>query len=213
MMIDTVQTARDLLALFPIVRRIEAERIALELDRFAEVVPTIQDHASAISNAAAQSAAVTQAAGRALRQNDPAINDAYDPLLRTSLVADKLLVIRNFIGAVGSKVSIEISDLSAKSWQAFKVGLPEGIETAARIGPLMALATVVAGSAGVLAATLPAFKSVAGLFYRKWIWWAVGINMQMRKRRKRMPRLVKGQLRVRSGISDPILGADDLSIS
>jgi hypothetical protein len=60
MMSDTVQTARDLMSVFPVVRRIEAERLALDLDRRADTVPTIQGDMLIIAEAAAtQSKAVT----------------------------------------------------------------------------------------------------------------------------------------------------------
>jgi hypothetical protein len=59
MMDDTLQSLRDLLAAFPLVRRIEAERLALDLDRNADAVPTIREQMAAIQSAAALSGAVT----------------------------------------------------------------------------------------------------------------------------------------------------------
>jgi hypothetical protein len=63
---DTLRTAQDLLALFPKVRRIEAERIALELDRHPREIATIEQEMAAISQAAAASRAASEAAIEAL---------------------------------------------------------------------------------------------------------------------------------------------------
>jgi hypothetical protein len=70
LMDDTLQTLRDLLAAFPIVRTIEAEGLALQLDRNAEAIPAIQQEMDAVQAAAAQSEAVTKDALEALAQND-----------------------------------------------------------------------------------------------------------------------------------------------
>jgi len=100
MMDDTLQTLRDLLAASPIVRRIEAERLALDLDRNANAVPIIQRQMDAIKVAAEKSGAATEAAISALAQNDAAIEDATTQVELTGLVADKLLVFANFVRAV-----------------------------------------------------------------------------------------------------------------
>jgi hypothetical protein len=163
MMSDTMQTARDLMAAFPIIRRIEAERLALDLYRHADTVPIIQDNISAISELASHSEVVTSAANSALVQNDAAISETANTVLRVSLVADKALVVRNFVGAVANKLGIEIADLSTQSWLALKEGFPQGVGIAARIGPLLVLGSMIAGPAGGIAAVLPAFKPVASL--------------------------------------------------
>jgi hypothetical protein len=72
MLDDTLQTLRDLLAAFPIVRRIEAERLALDLDREGDAIPTIQEEMAAIEATAEESDAVTKRTVVALRQNDAA---------------------------------------------------------------------------------------------------------------------------------------------
>jgi hypothetical protein len=160
---DTLQTARDLMSLFPMVRRVETERLALDLDRHVEALPAIQRDMQTLSEAATGSEALTGPARDALRQNDTAIADAVDPVLRTSLIADKLLVVRNFTGAVGSKIGIELGALGLRSWEAFKESLPQGIGVAARFGPLLLLGTLIAGPVAGIAMVLPAFKSVARL--------------------------------------------------
>jgi len=97
---DVLQTARDLLAAFPVVRHIEAERLALDLDRQPDLIAAVAQQATAITTAAATSEVVTPKAIAALGQNDAAISSATDALLWTSLIADKVLVVGNFARAV-----------------------------------------------------------------------------------------------------------------
>ena len=161
MMNDTLQTARDLLSVFPIVRRIETERIALDLDRNVDAAPAVRRQMSIISNAAKSSEAVSHSAIDALSQNDTAIEEAVDPVLRTSLVADKVLVVRNFVSAAASKIGVELGELGNRSWLAFKDDLPKGIGLAARVAPLMVLVGAIVGPTAAIAAALPAFKPIA----------------------------------------------------
>jgi hypothetical protein len=175
MLDDTLQTLRDLLAAFPIVRRIEAERLALDLDRSADAVPIIQEQMAAIEATAEKSDAVTDRTIAALTQNDVAIEDAIDPVVQRSLVADKLLVFRNFAGAVVGgvasygriavgKAGMELGELVGKSWQAIKDELPKGIGATARIAPLVGLVTlagVIAGPVASMASLVPAFKPIS----------------------------------------------------
>jgi hypothetical protein len=154
MMDDAARTLRDLLASFPTVRRIEAEVLALDLDRSADAVPTIREQMAAIKAAAIRSGAVTEEVISALAQNDDAIEEATDPLVRTSLVADKLLVFRNFVGAVigglasyGSiaiaKARAGLGELAGKSWEEVKNQLPKSIGATAALVPPFALVGLV----------------------------------------------------------------------
>jgi hypothetical protein len=91
---------RDLLAAFPIVREIEIERVALDLDRIPENIAEIRQHTDAMVEVAAESGGTWDRAIAALRRIDPTIQAATDnPILQRSLIADKLLVLRNFGGA------------------------------------------------------------------------------------------------------------------
>jgi hypothetical protein len=164
---DIVQSARDLLAIFPLVRQIEAERLALELDRRPDALPVIEQGAKEIEEAAQQSGAVTEGAVRALAQNDAAISAARDPVLRNSLVADKLLVIGNLARAVAEKAWTEIGEIGADSWEELKEKLPKGVGAAAIAAPLMGLVTLtvwIAGPVIGVAAAVPAWKSLSGTF-------------------------------------------------
>jgi hypothetical protein len=149
--------------------------LALHLDRSIDAIPTIREQMDAIKAAAAQSGAVTEEAICALAQNDAVIEDATDPLVRTSLIADKLLVFRNFAGAVIggiasrgrtalAKAGTELGELGEDIWRAIKEELPKGIGAAARIAPLIGLVTlagVIAGPVASVASVVPAFKPIA----------------------------------------------------
>jgi hypothetical protein len=164
---DTLQSLRDLLAVFPIVRRIEAERLALDLDRNPETVPVIRERMEEIQQEAKQSEAATKQALGALGQNDAAIEDATDPVLRTSLVADKLLVVRNFLSAAASVAAKELSEVAGPSWAAIKAELPKGIGAATRVAPFMGLIAFIGWAAGPvagIASVVPAFKPIAAAF-------------------------------------------------
>jgi hypothetical protein len=171
LMDDALQTLRDLLAAFPIVRHIETEGLALQLDRHADAIPAIQQEMDAVKSAAAQSGSVTEEALNALAQNDAAIEDTSDPVARTSLIADKLLVVGNFGRAVlggiatsGRTVRTELSEIAGKGWQAVKDELPKGIGTASRVAPLVVLVTLagmIGGPIGSIAAAVPVFKPIA----------------------------------------------------
>jgi hypothetical protein len=96
-------------------------------------------------------------------------------VVQRSLVADKLLVFRNFGGAVVGgvasygriavgKAGMELGELVGKSWQAIKDELPKGIGATARIAPLLGLATlagVIAGPVASMASLVPAFKPIS----------------------------------------------------
>lgn len=167
MMEDMLQTLRDSLATFPYVRRIEAERLALDLDRNPEAVPVVHERMEEVQQSAKQSGAATEQAVSALAQNDEAIEEAADPVLRTSLVADKLLVVWNFLSAAASVVGKELGDVAGPSWAAIKAELPKGIGAATRAAPFMGLVAFIGWAAGPvagIASVLPAFKPIAEAF-------------------------------------------------
>lgn len=170
MMDDLWHTLRDLLALFPQVRRVEAERVALELDRNPEAIPTIRRQMVEIKDAAAASEIATEATISALGYNDEAIADATDPIERGSLIGYSLLVCRNFLGAVASygsgvlaKAGAEAGELAGKSWQELKTELPKGVGVAARTAPLIALIGVAGyfiGPVTDIAVAITSFKPI-----------------------------------------------------
>jgi hypothetical protein len=153
------------------VRHIEAEGLALQLDRNADAIPAVQQEMNAVKVAATQSWAVTEEALDALAQNDAAIEEALDPVARTGLIADKLLVVGNLARAVldgvaicGRIVGTELGEVAGKSWRAIKDDLPKGVGTAARVAPLVGLVTlasVIVGPIGSIAAVVPVFKPIA----------------------------------------------------
>jgi hypothetical protein len=175
MLDDTARTLRDLLASFPSVRRIEAEVLALDLDRHADAIPAIREQMAAIEAAAEKSYAVTAEAIGALTQIDAATEDAIDPIVQRSLVADKLLVFRNFAGAVIravassgrgalAKAKTELGELSGDIWEEIRASLPKGAGMAARAVPplaLVGLAIWITDPVTGIAAAVAAFKPMA----------------------------------------------------
>lgn len=103
-------------------------------------------------------------------------------MLRTGLVADQLLVVRNFVGAViggiassgraiagpvgagFTKAGSELSELGAKIWLEIKDELPKAVGSAVRVAPLIALETLaswIAGPVTGIASAVPVFKPIA----------------------------------------------------
>lgn len=110
----------------------------------------------------------------ALTQNDAAIEGAIDPMVQRGLVADKLLVLRNFAGAVIasiasygrialSKVGTELGEPVSRSLEAIKEELPKGFGALARVGPLLLLADHLHNPYAQIALGVAAFSPVAGV--------------------------------------------------
>jgi hypothetical protein len=179
MMDDVLQSLHDLLAVFPIVRTIETERLALALESNSANIPAIRKETDVIKAAAANSEAVTANAVNALRENDEAITEAPNSQVATTLVADQLLVTRNFASAVVgaiireapnlaaivgsglSRMGTEVAGLGGQSWQAIRSGLPKGLEITATALPLVALvglAENIFGPVIAMGSLLPAFR-------------------------------------------------------
>jgi hypothetical protein len=150
MLASTAHTLRDLLASFPRVRRIEAEALALDLDRNADAVPAIREHMAAIKGVAAKSEAVTVETIGALSINDTAIEEAIDPVVQRRLVADSLLVFGNFVrevvrrvasyGSVAlAKARAELGPVAKESWEEIKARLPKSVGETFEMVPKLAL--------------------------------------------------------------------------
>lgn len=170
---DVLLSLQDLMAIFPVVREIEAERVALSIQGDITSLDVITENAKIIKDTASASEIVTRAAANALNENDIEIRDARGIVVQARLVADQLLVIRNFAGGAALSVrqalstgtkraALEIGELGSKSWDQVKTNLPEGIGAASRALPIVALigllATIsgpIAGIAGAAAAFKP----------------------------------------------------------
>ncbi|WP_271586051.1 hypothetical protein [Bradyrhizobium sp. CCBAU 53415] len=171
------------MAVFPIVREIEAERLALAIQSDLGTLETIQANTSSVKEIAAASEIVTDAAANALREDDDQIHNARNVAVQARLIADQLLILRNFAGgaalfarrALGpsaKQVGIELGELGMKSWEEIKDNLPAGVGIASRalpvvalIGLLAAISPPVAGIAGAAAAFRPlsrALKQILG---------------------------------------------------
>lgn len=164
--IDTVvQTVHDLLAAFPIVREIEKERLALALETSPPVLEATAAKASEVQSYASKASEVVAAETvKALGENDEAIEQAPTLEAKANLLADKLLVVRNFAGATVSAIGRELRDLGRDAWKQTKDNLPIGIGHAARIGPslaLVGLATSIFGTIAGLSGLVHGFKPIA----------------------------------------------------
>ncbi|MEC4593912.1 hypothetical protein VPG91_23130 [Nitrospirillum amazonense] len=153
---DVNLTGQDLLACFPNVRRIERARIAADIEKNPEVIKEIRRQTGAIKTAAAESGIVAPGALKALRENDPDIEQAGDVGLVADLTADEALISRNFVG-----------ELLRSAWDVVGDDLKAGSKIAARILPplaVIALVTLIAGPIGGLAAVVRGdlFKTVRG---------------------------------------------------
>jgi formylglycine-generating enzyme required for sulfatase activity len=178
---DVLLSLQDLLAIYPIVRKIEAERLALSIQRDETLLAAVKRELEAIKEEASASDAVTKAAVAALKENDPEIEAARTVDERAAQMADQLLVARNFgsvavnyvrkhgaaaatvVGAGLVRASSELKELGGKSWEAAKANLPEGVGAAARILPVglvIVLLTNIAGPIAGLAALSGGFKQL-----------------------------------------------------
>jgi PTS system mannose-specific IIA component len=163
MLDDVWLSAQDLLAVYPIVRKIESERLALAIQQDQNLISEIRAETDQIKDAAAESSdAVTVNGVAALRENDPEINQARNLQVRTNVIADQLLVIRNFCSEVfravrdaGTDAGIlmghslkvagqELKTVGQDSWKQVRENLPIGVGKAARVLPLVALVGLLA---------------------------------------------------------------------
>jgi PTS system mannose-specific IIA component len=185
MMDDVLLSLQDLMAAYPLIRRIEAERLALAIQRDAQLIEAIQAETRIIKSEAESSDAVTARAAKALKETDPDIAEARDLEARASLVADQLLVVRNFASELLSAVrehgaslgtavtpglrsiGSELRDVGAKSWKETKTNLPPGVGITARLIPLALLVALLsqisqplAGLAALVGSFGPLVKAI-----------------------------------------------------
>jgi formylglycine-generating enzyme required for sulfatase activity len=182
MLDDVLLTLQDLLAVYPIVRKIEAERLALSIQRDAPRLAAVRAELEAIKKEVSASEAVTDAVVAALKENDPDIEAARTLDVLAGLVADQALVVRNFgsvavnyarkhgasagaaLGEGLARIGSELKEVGGKSWEATKVNLPQGVGAAARILPVgfvIVLLAHIAGPVAGLAALAGGFKQLA----------------------------------------------------
>jgi transcriptional regulator with XRE-family HTH domain len=154
---DVCLSGQDFLATFPIVRQIERECIALQIEKTSEIIRDIQTKTEMIQDAAAASDAVAPGAIEALRANEPDIAQAKNVEQAADLIADNLLVFRNFVSAAVRFVTQTGLIKAADAWLVIKPDFQEGARAAARILPplavialLTSIAGPVAGLAGIL---------------------------------------------------------------
>ena len=145
---DICLSGRDLLAVFPIVREIERQRLALGLERSPNTVSSIEQLANEINRIAAASDIVGSSAVSALADNDTSIEQATTTNQKADLLADKLLVIRNFVSETIRYVVDSGLSFIDDTWKVVKPDFQEGTRNAARILPPLAVISLVTYLAG-----------------------------------------------------------------
>ena len=136
---DICLSGRDLLAIFPIVREIERQRLALGLERSQDIISDVERSAKEVNAIANASDIVAESAVSALAENDLNIEQAYTINQKTDLLADKLLVIRNLISeAVRSIIDSGVTFVDGV-WKVVKPDFQEGARNAARVLPPLAV--------------------------------------------------------------------------
>jgi hypothetical protein len=161
MLTDLHLSGQDFLATFPKVRRIERERIAAGLEKDPAVIDKALEETEAIHSAAAESEIVAAGAVSALGENEPDIQEARSVEVKADLVADRLLIHRNFV----SQALRAIARKSGDAWEVVGPDFVAGSKAAARMLPplaVIALITTIAGPIAGLAGLLQSdlFKSV-----------------------------------------------------
>ena len=163
MFIDLHLSGQDFLATFPNVRRIEREVTAAGLEKDPEFIDKALEETEAIYTAAAGSEIVAPGAVNALGENEIDIREAQSVEIKADLVADRLLIHRNFV----SQALRAIARKSGEAWEVVGPDFVAGSKAAARMLPpltVIALITTIAGPIAGLAGLLRGdlFKSVRG---------------------------------------------------
>ena len=163
MFTDLHLSGQDFLATFPNVRRIERERIAAGLEKGPEFIDKVLEETEAIYTAAAGSEIVAPGAVNALGENETDIREAQSVEVKADLVADRLLIYRNFV----SQALRAIARKSGDAWEVVGPDFVAGSKVSARMLPplaVIALITTIAGPIAGLAGLLRGdlFKSVRG---------------------------------------------------
>jgi hypothetical protein len=169
---DITLSGQDFLACFPNVRRIERERIAAGIEKDPDVIQQVRQQTAAIKIVAAESEIVASGAVKALRENEPDIQQARNVEVAADLLADEVLITRNFV-----------SETLRAAWEVIGPDFKDGAKAAARILPplaVIALLTLIAGPVAGLAGILRGniFRPVRGAIS----------GLESAVKRERMPR-------------------------
>ena len=157
--IDTVETLRDLLAALPDVRKIEAERLALEIQSSPYAVEAIQHLNSNFNRAVTETSDImTRAAIEAVVAHEVDIREARRNDVKAKLLANSWLVKRNLISAAIGVIRYgrHLADISKPSFE-------DGVRDVARVAPVAGLAALlgwVAGPVSGIAAFSVGFKPI-----------------------------------------------------
>lgn len=163
---DLHLSLEDLQAFFPQIRKIEVEVIALGLQR-ADIARA-REQLEQITARVVGADVTKMPAKEAIAKLDPDIAEAPDAITQAKLLADKTLVVRNFLRLAIRAVVPEVRGVAHESWREFRRGLPKGIAhgaelmgQAATVGALAWLVGTIAGPIAGLGAVIGSFGPLA----------------------------------------------------
>ncbi len=148
---DVCLTGQDFLATFPIVRRIERERLALGIEKTPDILEGLQAQTEAVQREAAASEVVASGAVEALTQTEPDIKQATTLEQRADLLGDKLLIIRNFVSEAVRSATRKGASAATDVWEIIGPDFEVGARTAARMLPPLAVIALITAIAGPVA--------------------------------------------------------------
>ncbi|MFC6857402.1 hypothetical protein ACFQHZ_17530, partial [Marivibrio halodurans] len=162
--LDLSETVRDLQGCLPEIREIEAERMALEID--PATVDAIARHLDDIvETAVADDEIVDESAKDALRTITANADQDAPPVVQQRLVADRVLVVRNFLSplfrlALASSFAAGATDVSREIWEKAR---PKFVEGAADGLGSMGRPVVVIGVSALVGAFLGPTAGIAAM--------------------------------------------------
>lgn len=158
---DLSLSLEDLQACFPYIREIEAEGVGLGLT--SGDAAAAQNHADEIAEAAQESQATSPEAKHALKELTPDIAAAPNEVVRTRLIADNLLIARNFVSVVFRHVydhaKVGVGHIGEAAGKGIKSAVTKGTE-ATVLGTMAYLAFQLTGPVGALAFLLKSFGPI-----------------------------------------------------
>jgi hypothetical protein len=124
---------RDLAALYPKARLIEAEAIAFDLVRRPEAIPVVEAQTERIVNAAQDAPFVTQQAAEQLAEPTPSIANAQDIADKAKQLSYRQLSVENFARAMLAIAVKEGGGLLGDCWKNIRETIPPTVGKVARI--------------------------------------------------------------------------------
>ena len=163
---DVWLSGQDLLATFPEVRRIERERLAMDIERTPDTMAEIQTQIEQIQTAASNNEIVAPGAVSALTANKPDMSRSRSADEKANLIGDTLLITRNFVSESIRAIAKTGGNSAGQVWDTLGDEFTAGAKQAARMLPplaVIALLVAIAGPVGGIAGLIrgDVFRSVS----------------------------------------------------